>query len=204
MHSANVVLLGSSGTGKSTLVHRYLGGEFSKHHEPTKGAKAFVEATEISDSDGKIYDVLLTLLDTPCGTMVDDDWINNHIETADIVVAVYSILDPHSFEVAVRMVELSKKLMIPVMLVGNKLDVSGARLVRKEQVLELKVPSIEITAKRDSDITLLFETIGNELIAARYASQTWWQWWNGGSCISCRFCRHCGTCDCCPWRLSAS
>lgn len=191
MHSANIVLLGASGSGKSTLLDRYLGKEFSTVHDKTTSSRTFIQFAEIND-----YDVLLTLLDTPCGS-ADKDSLLISVDCSHMAVVVFSVTDSNSFEVAKELVQLVKNR--PVLLVGNKIDLEEDRVVSYDSAVELGVKYMELTARRDSDIDLLFETIGSELMASRLSAQSWFQWWSGGSCVRCRFCRHCGFCDCCPW-----
>jgi len=187
MHAANVMLIGAPGVGKSTVIHRYLGGDFSDNYYPTDNVKAFIEVTEMVG-----YDVLLTLVDTPHGSDIK-------VDHTDIVVLMFALDNLESFEDAKKILKKLGEEDIPVVLVGNKRDLDIADEIKFE---EITVPLIQITTKRNEDIAELFEMIGLELIRAHKDAQSWVQWWNGGDCLRCRFCRHCGRCYCCPWKLS--
>ena len=171
MHSANIMVLGADGVGKTTIIHRYLGSSFDADYSPTNGIKVFIDEGTLAG-----YDVFLTLSDVPYNKTVK-------VENADIVLIVFSLADQDSFISAKEFLETIED--VPVIMVGNKSDLPNK--VSASELDSLDVPLITITTKRDYDIHLLFDMIGTELIRHRH----------NGKCFMCQFCWHCGDCKCC-------
>ncbi|KAL0249228.1 hypothetical protein GEMRC1_004461 [Eukaryota sp. GEM-RC1] len=126
-----LVLLGESAVGKSSVVARFMSGNFSSEEPPTIGAAFY--RTKIDLPDDKSID--FELWDTAgqeqysCLTPV-------YYRDADAALVVYDITKWDSFERAKRWVrELREQLSHDVVLciIGNKLDLETSRVVSRHE-----------------------------------------------------------------------
>lgn len=123
-----VVVIGSAGVGKTSIIHQFLYDRFPVDHNPT------VEEMHRSDYEIGGACLALDILDTS-GTYEFPAMRRLAIQSADAFILVYAINDAASFEDVSAQRELilqMRKPSVPIVVVGNKCDLEEQRLVRKE------------------------------------------------------------------------
>lgn len=157
----NIAIMGYRSVGKSCLTIQYVDNVFVDEYDPSI-ENIFSKKTRIR---GQEY--ILKLVDT---AGQDEYSIFPSLYAIDIhgYCLVYSIDSQKSFEV-VRIIydklsELTSKVHIPIVLVGNKLDLSKERVVPHEEGKKLanymKAAFMEVSAK---EYELVDEMFGNLL-----------------------------------------
>mmetsp|Transcript_11052 Transcript_11052/g.17437 ORF Transcript_11052/g.17437 Transcript_11052/m.17437 type:complete len:194 (-) Transcript_11052:103-684(-) len=153
-----IVVVGAGGVGKSALTVRFIQGNFVEKYDPTI-EDSYRKLTEV---DGAAY--MLDIMDT-AGQEEYSALRDSYMKTGEGFVLVYSITTNTSFDAASKLRTQILRIKeetpdIPVMLVGNKLDLEDERQVTTEQgrALAQKFGSgfIETSAKTDTNIKELF------------------------------------------------
>lgn len=165
-----VVLFSFGAVGKSSLVSRFICGHFPNWFSPT-----------IEETDRKMIDindsgspVIIEITDT--GGLDNFSHMKQfYIQNAEGFLLVYSIVDRESFSsIKPLRDEILKikgsQLDVPILLVGNKCDLEGQRVVstRDGQALATSwgVPFFETSAKEDLNTKRIFVEIVKEIIKA--------------------------------------
>eukprot|EP01084_Bolivina_argentea_P239228 402113_1 len=167
-YSYKVALLGAGCTGKSSIMIRFVKGQFTEYQEATIGA-AFMTQT-VSLQDCKIR---FEIWDT-AGRERFSKLAPMYYTGASAVIVVYDITDNESFHRAklwikeVQRHNPIKNSQDPVFaLVGNKIDRENDREVSAEDAKKYADDNnhyfIEISAKKDVNITKLFMEIAKRL-----------------------------------------
>ena len=147
--SVNVVVFGSGGVGKTSLVRRYLYNNFPEKYQPTIED----DYRKVISYKGNLCD--LTILDTT-GTHQFPAMRNLAIRNGDGFIIVYAIDDKLSFLEAKRLhdeiIEVKESKEVPVVLLGNKSDRSpvGSR--------KIDLDAGKIVANEWSDSSVHMET----------------------------------------------
>ena len=159
-----VIVIGSKGVGKSSIIHRYLTDTFSEAYRPTV-SDIYEKTVMRSNSDTlnmfKIYDTAGDLqYEFPA-------MFNITVAEGDMFALVYSVENRKSFEIIrsiwqniVKLKEESKDAL-PFVLVANKADVSATRRrVTEGEGLELSeeidCPYVEVSAKTGFKIDSIY------------------------------------------------
>merc|ERR1712000_805516 len=126
-HEYRIVVVGAGGVGKSALTVRFIQGNFVEKYDPT-----------IEDSYRKQVAVdgvavLLDIMDT-AGQEEYSALRDQYMKTGQGFILAYSITSPTSFDAAVKLRTQILRIKeeqpdIPIMLVGNKLDLEEERAV---------------------------------------------------------------------------
>merc|ERR1711907_242366 len=174
------IVVGAGAVGKSAITLRLCSGKFPKKYDPT-----------IEDSYRKKLEVnekvcTLDILDT-AGQDEYSTLREEYMQEGRGFVLVYSITDAESFE---KMDEFKAQIekacsktgyKVPIMLVGNKCDMSEARVIReaqgKRKALEWEesktknssigeIEFMEASAKEDKNISKIFKTLVEKMNAA--------------------------------------
>ena len=125
MSRLKIVVLGEGGVGKSSLTLRFIVDKFIEDYDPTIEdhyiKKVLVDGiySEVDVTDTAGQEEFFTIR-------------NDSAKNADGIILVYSITSLNSFEEAIRIIEeiiITKNDKIPVILVGNKLDLRNDRKV---------------------------------------------------------------------------
>nr|ABD65440.1 Rab21-like [Suberites domuncula] len=130
---AKVVVLGSQGVGKTSLVLRHVSNTFTQSVSPTIGASFFTFSMTVTG-----YRIKLQLWDT-AGQERFRSMAPMYYRRANAALIVYDITREKSFEEAqewVRELESKVDSNLSLCVVGNKCDLSGEREVSREQGLE--------------------------------------------------------------------
>jgi len=152
-----IAILGFRSVGKSSLTIQFVEGQFVDSYEPT------IENTFTKNTKVRGQEYQLTLVDT---AGQDEYSIFPTQYSMDIhgYVLVYSITDPRSLEVIQiiydKLVDMTGKVDLPIVLVGNKKDLQADRRISSEQGKKLadswKALFLEASAKHNDSVTDIF------------------------------------------------
>lgn len=160
-----VVVLGSGGVGKSALTVRFVSGTFIERYDPT-----------IEDFYRKEIEVdgapsVLEILDT-AGTEQFASMRDLYIKNGQGFVVVYSVTSLQSFYDIKSMRDQILRVkgmreFVPILLVGNKCDLTGQREVRRSDGDALAATwgcsFIEASAKSSLNVNEVFAEIVREM-----------------------------------------
>ncbi|EDO25607.1 predicted protein, partial [Nematostella vectensis] len=131
-----VVVLGSGGVGKTSLVKRFISGTFSEQYTPTVG-----DLYEKSVTLSKDFNAFLEIMDT-AGSYPFPAMKKLTIQNADAFVLVYSVDEKASLQEALelqREIVYIKGKTVPMVLVGNKTDLVSEELRQSTRAQMRKV-----------------------------------------------------------------
>ncbi|GFN98035.1 ras-related protein rab-21 [Plakobranchus ocellatus] len=162
---AKVVVLGSQGVGKTSVVIRYVGGMFSKAVSPTIGASFFTYKMTLEQ-----YRVKLQVWDT-AGQERFRSMAPMYYRKANAAMLVYDITSLDSFyDIKDWVKELKKNVDTPIVLclLGNKSDLENGRKVSKEDAEEyaasIDALFYETSALKNMGIEDAFLQVAKQLI----------------------------------------
>lgn len=155
-----IAIMGYRSVGKSSLTIQFVEGRFVDSYEPTI-ENTFTKNTKVG---GQEY--FLKLVDT---AGQDEFSIFPQGYSMDIhgYVLVYSITSTRSFEIVKtiyqRLLDMTGKVNVPIVLVGNKVDLHIERTVSSDEgkrVAEnMRAEFLEASAKQNESVTDIFKTI---------------------------------------------
>jgi len=159
-----IVVLGDGGVGKSALTLQYVQHNFIDYHDPTI-EDAYQQRTVIDTEP-----CLLDILDT-AGQVEFTAMREQYMRCGEGFIICYSITDRHSFLEAEEYRNLTLKVRaqenVPVVLVANKIDLSGQRKVTTEEGQDLankfRCPFLETSAAHRSHVDEVFHTLVREI-----------------------------------------
>mmetsp|Transcript_18680 Transcript_18680/g.29694 ORF Transcript_18680/g.29694 Transcript_18680/m.29694 type:complete len:191 (-) Transcript_18680:171-743(-) len=129
MSKMRIVVLGSGAVGKSSLIVRLTTGQFFEDYDPT------IEDCHMGGLSVDGQPVRLEILDTAGQGDFHSSFLDQWIESAQGVLMVYSIDNPHSLEelhdIRDRILLSKDDEKFPIVLVGNKSDIGSKRMVTK-------------------------------------------------------------------------
>eukprot|EP01104_Vermistella_antarctica_P012288 TRINITY_DN352_c0_g1_i1.p1 TRINITY_DN352_c0_g1~~TRINITY_DN352_c0_g1_i1.p1 ORF type:complete len:190 (+),score=45.04 TRINITY_DN352_c0_g1_i1:176-745(+) len=158
MTEYRIVVVGAGGVGKSALTVRFIQGNFVEKYDPT-----------IEDSYRKLVEVdgtacMLDIMDT-AGQEEYSALRDQYMKTGQGFILVYSITTQTSFEAATKLRTQILRIKeenqdIPIILVGNKLDLDEERAVTTEQgkalAQKFACGFIEASAKTNTNVNEIF------------------------------------------------
>ena len=162
-------MLGTGSVGKSAITIQYISHFFSYAYNPTI-EDSFRTNIEIDD---EIYQI--SILDT-AGQEEYSSLRDSYIRSGNGFVLVYSIVSKASFleangirEEIYRVLDKDPSEPVPILLVGNKLDLEYERQVPKEEVQEIAaawgIEFMECSAKEKINIDEIYEKIMRKILA---------------------------------------
>jgi|UniRef100_A0AC34G215 Ras-related protein Rap-2C len=164
MREYKVVVLGSGGVGKSALTVQFVSNKFMEKYDPT-----------IEDFYRKEIEVdgapsMLEILDT-AGTEQFASMRDLYIKNGQGFVVVYSITNQQTFHdiqtMRDQIIRVKGTDQVPILLVGNKCDLSSHRQVRTEEGSQLaeywRSPFAECSAKSAHNVNNVFAEIVREI-----------------------------------------
>nr|KJB13149.1 hypothetical protein B456_002G059500 [Gossypium raimondii] len=162
---AKLVLVGDMGTGKTSLVLRFVKGQFFHHQEATIGAAFFTQILSVSEATVK-FDIWDT-----AGQERYHSLAPMYYRGAAAAIVVYDISTMDTFARAKKWVQELQKQGNPKLvmaLVGNKSDLDSKREVQVEEGEEFAQENgmlfMETSAKTAENVNELFYEIGNTLL----------------------------------------
>ncbi|CAG2199704.1 unnamed protein product [Mytilus edulis] len=156
----SILVAGSSGCGKTSLVNRFVGEKFQKEHEPTQHMNSTSHTVEVN---GKTVRIMLNDTD---GDRKYERFSINYYSTMDATVIMYDISNQESLETASDICERWKRYnkqneKAVVILVGNKSDMK--REINKQDAEDFaereNLPYTETSAKNNENVTEMFMSV---------------------------------------------
>lgn len=152
-----VIVSGSGGVGKSALTLQFMYDEFVEDYEPTK-ADSYRKRLVL---DGQ--EVQIDILDT-AGQEDYEAIRDNYFRAGQGYLCVFSIAEEESLqtvqELREQVLRVKNDQRQPFLLVGNKIDLEGRRVISEEQACKLaerwQVPYVETSAKTRQNVTKIF------------------------------------------------
>jgi Ras-related protein Rab-21 len=130
-----VVLLGEAGSGKTSILVKYVKGQFSKRREATVQANFMEKRVDVGTPPTSVQ---LYIWDT-AGQERYHALGPIYYRDSNAAILVYDITDGDSFEKVQRWVKELRKVIaedLPIVIAGNKIDLENRRVVKKEDALE--------------------------------------------------------------------
>jgi small GTP-binding protein len=159
-----LVLLGESAVGKSSLVLRFVRGQFFDYQESTIGAAFLTQTVALNDTTVKFE-----IWDT-AGQERYHSLAPMYYRGAAAAIVVYDITSPDSFARAkswVRELQRQGNPNIVIALAGNKSDLASKRKVdpdeAKQYAEENNIMFMETSAKTAANVNELFVQIARKL-----------------------------------------
>lgn len=160
-----LLLIGDSGVGKSSLLHRFADDDYKDDYISTIGVDFKIKTLE--GPDGK--QMKLQIWDT-AGQERFRTITSSYYRGAHGIIIVYDITDSESFaNVKQWLHEINRYASENVnkLLVGNKSDLTSDRQVSTEQGKELaeslKLDFVETSAKSNNNVTEVFHKMAGEI-----------------------------------------
>lgn len=158
MNSIKLVVLGSGGVGKSSLTVQFVQGIFVEQYDPTI-EDSYRKQIEL---DGR--NVMLEILDT-AGTEQFTAMRDLYMKNGQGFVLVYSIIAQSTFndlpDLREQILRVKDTETVPLVLVGNKSDLSDQRVIGQEQGQQLAArfgncTFLESSAKTKTNVEQIF------------------------------------------------
>lgn len=159
-----VVLIGSTGVGKTCLVRRFTQGIFPPGQGATIGVDFMIKTVQVGNDKVK-----LQIWDT-AGQERFRSITQSYYHHADALVVVYDVTSYESFKCLphwIQEIERYAKSKVIAVLVGNKTDLDEERQVSVNSGMSFATTHnmrlLETSAKEDDNVDLLFLDIAEEL-----------------------------------------
>ena len=159
-----LIMLGESNSGKTSLTHKYASGFFTNQSIPTIGIEYINKKVNV---DGKNFRV--KIWDT-AGQERYKSLTKNFFRNADGVALVYDITDRNSFDKIKTWIHSVNESvnMIKMILMGNKIDLYDERTVSKEEGEKLaafyNLPFFETSAKENIGVDEAYDKLISDVI----------------------------------------
>ena len=130
--TCQILLIGDSSVGKTSLIQRYANGIFKEEYLATVGLDYYTKQEMIND-----ITVLVKLWDT-AGQERFKALTPNYFRNAEGVVLAYDVTNSESFDNlkfwinSIKSNLGEKNIFIPIIIIGNKIDMEGMRDITKE------------------------------------------------------------------------
>ncbi|MED6276122.1 Ras- protein Rap-2a [Characodon lateralis] len=179
MREYKVVVLGSGGVGKSALTVQFVTGSFIEKYDPT--IEDFYRKEIEVDSSPSVLEILDT-----AGTEQFASMRDLYIKNGQGFILVYSLVNQQSFQdikpMRDQIIRVKRYERVPMILVGNKVDLEGEREVSsgegKALAQDWSCPFMETSAKNKTSVDELFAEIVRQMNYSSVPSR-------GDRCCSC-------------------
>ncbi|MBD3230131.1 MAG: GTP-binding protein [Candidatus Lokiarchaeota archaeon] len=154
-----LILTGNAGVGKTSLIRRYADNKFEMNQKPSIGADFTIKAVNL-----KKYQVIFTIWDIG-GQPMFDSLRNYYYSGSDAGIIVFDVINAESMA-AIRekwLPEMRSIGEIPVIILGNKIDLKNERVVSSKDcedlAKELGLYVYETSAKTGEKVNDAFHCI---------------------------------------------
>ena len=164
-----IITLGDNSVGKTSIINRFINGEFRPDSKPTLGIKHSFKILELGHLNNK-KKLKLSVIDTG-GQEKYKALSISYFRYADVVLFIFNLNEPFSFENIQNWIDNfnennnKSKKVIKKYLIGNKSDLE--QKVEQNLIDEFAkkniMPYKATSAKTNSQINELFQMIGEEL-----------------------------------------
>lgn len=161
-----LVIIGDSGVGKSNYLYRFVEGEFCPIHEATVG---FDYKSKVSYLPKAKKKVKFQIWDT-AGQEKYMSINKNLFQRVQGIILMYDISDQKSFDNLEKWMKVVKQLAsgIPLLLIGNKIDLVDERKVSKEKgesfAEQENIIFFESSGKSGENVDESFLCLGEEIM----------------------------------------
>ena len=154
-----LIITGTSGVGKTSLLHRYCDNKFEINLKPSIGADFTLKVVDLKKSE-----VIFTIWDIGGHTNFDN-LRNYYYNGSDAGIIVFDVTKMDSVE-AIRnkwLEEMRAVGNIPIIILGNKVDIENERMISSSDIKKLSeefgLHIFETSAKSGENVKKAFETI---------------------------------------------
>ena len=166
--TCQILLIGDSSVGKTSLIQRYANGIFKEEYLATVGLDFYTKQETINN-----INVLVRLWDT-AGQERFKSLTPNYFKNAEGVIITYDITSSQSFENlkfwinSIKTNLGEKNIIIPIIIVGNKLDKEDMRDITREEAekfaKENKYKYFETSAKTGEGVDDAIRDLVNQVL----------------------------------------
>jgi small GTP-binding protein len=157
----NILILGGNGCGKTSLLNRFMNGIFSPDIWSTVGVDFRVDTRKI-----KGRDIVLKIWDT-AGQERFDTIVHKYYPRCDGILLVIDLTNSQTAEDIRRLITNVQRLCskdVPILVVGNKVDLVEDRSVFPDSIQDLPVDYIETSAKTDVNVDACFNQLLQKIL----------------------------------------
>lgn len=180
-----IILIGSSGVGKSSIINQYCNSEFSYDFISTIGIDYEYKNLIINKDSGLLVKNKNSLNSLYCKLQIWDtagqerfqSIISSYYREAEAVVLVFDLTSYQSFDKLsfwYQQIKKYAKKNIKMILVGNKSENKHHRQVKyelgKSYSSKIGVPYIEVSAKKNINIDKIFSLLIQNLVSSNSKS----------------------------------
>lgn len=181
-YRGKVVFCGQPGVGKTSLLSRYVDGNFSEEYHQTIGANFLIKEIDLSkilsklqfknpELESDIYEKGFKLYFWDIGGQTDKLFANEYyfIQALGAMV-IFDISNKKSFANLEFWISKLKELSgdVPFVIIGNKVDKSALREVSEQEgktfAANYGVEYIETSAKKDMNVNKAFELLAIKIL----------------------------------------
>ncbi len=166
--TCQILILGDSSVGKTSLISRYANGIFKEEYLATVGLDYYNKQDTINN-----LNVLVKLWDT-AGQERFKSLTPNYFRNAEGVVIVFDVTNLETFEnlkywiSSIKSNLGEKNIIIPIIIIGNKIDMNDMRDINKEEAgkfaKENDYKYFEASAKTGEGVDEAFREIVNQIL----------------------------------------
>ncbi|MEK6852231.1 MAG: hypothetical protein AABY30_06830 [Candidatus Thermoplasmatota archaeon] len=165
---AKVVLAGAPRVGKTSLIRRYVLGEFSERYKETLGAIVYKREAIVSLGTHDV-EVTMTIWDVIGQSEAGDPLRNVDLYGAQGVLAVCDVMDPGTVPPLRRRIAAAVRAAgeIPVQILMNKFDLGPSEEAKGAVLragLERGIPCYATSAKSGDNVVAAFEDLARRIV----------------------------------------
>lgn len=164
-HIIKLILIGDSNVGKSCILKKLMNKTYNSEYQPTIGIDYKIKTFFL---DGK--KIKVEIWDT-AGQERYRSIVSSYYRGASGIIVVYDTSCEKSFKNLknwINGVTKNTYQNVKIIIAGNKCDLIDSREVSKEKIIEyskeLNLPFIEVSAKTNYNIDIMFEILIREII----------------------------------------
>ena len=165
VYKFKIILIGDSGVGKTSLLMKYMDGEFISDINCTINAEFKIKSINIDP----LTSVQITIWDT-CGQEKYKSITKQYFEDVDGIILIYDVSDINSFiDLNKWLNEIKKNCLknVSVIICANKIDIDMRIISIEEGKNYAKNNDLlycETSSKEGINVDILFETIAKDII----------------------------------------